>query len=300
MIDTLRFNIDIQPPQFHPKGKNGWRESKEFFSPRFIYHPDYATNPKSKKKSVITVFVKYDKDTKKPNHAVEASLMRVLWGDNRWLIRNQKELDDALEKLAGHLRDLDPNYSDDVTPTRIDLTWHVPGNVPKFIDAHLELEHPLIHNGKFQMWREETALWYRKKRTIRTGGKPKRQTRSEFRIQFYDKKKKLVGRPSSQPCKFVRISVELRSGAIESAISNLIPRGRFSFARSYAMLRETILLFEESWTYQRPFPKLRIAARKRLRKNDIDWRKLLPKTPPKKFIRDKYGDIPILRGVKIP
>lgn len=205
--------------------------------------------------------------------SIEASLPKVLHGDNRLLLKSQNEINSALEKLKRILRtDWQFDFSARVF-TRVDLCWQVPGWINRFIDAHRNLTHPEARGGKVIIYRDENIIWESKKERKERG--------TPFRLQMYDKRRERTGK---QPGMVVRLEIQLRRDKLKRhlGVGNSLPT-RLSFNRSYQVLRSVFLEFPKCDLYDRYVTKPYVPARIRLERFNIRWQSLLPRKRSRKF-----------------
>ena len=86
---------------------------------------------------------------------VEASLPRVLHGHNGILIRTQKEIDDAVDRLTGLCREISPAFVWRIrSVNHVELAWHFHGAPNEWVSFYSRLKHPRIERFPI-IWREE-------------------------------------------------------------------------------------------------------------------------------------------------
>lgn len=212
---------------------------------------------------------------------IETSLARLLHGDNRWLLKNQRELNQALAKLTDIVRQLDPSYQGMGRIVRLDLCWHLPGDPRLFIAQHQNVNHPDTPRPKVIIYREETIIWESRA--------PKKKQR-ELRIQMYDKRKAISGKDKAGL--FVRLELQMRGSVLNKVLPRLLnAAGNLSFKRCYRHLRQTFWKFEDcDDVITNPLkPK---AIKEQLHEFGVFWKTLLPVEPPVKFTETKLGDVP--------
>jgi hypothetical protein len=212
---------------------------------------------------------------------IETSLARLLHGNNRWLIKNQRELNQALAKLTDIVRQLDPTYQGMGRIVRLDLCWHIPGDPRLYIEQHRNLTHPDTPRAKVIIYREETIIWE---------SRAAKQQQRELRIQMYDKRKAISGKDKAGL--FVRLELQMRGSVLSEVSPRLLnTAGSLSFKKCYRHLRETFCKFEDCDDVI-TIPHQPKAIKKQLHEFGVFWKTLLPQEPPVKFKKTKMGDVP--------
>lgn len=171
---------------------------------------------------------------KRTVESVEASLARVLHGQNGKLIKDAKELAAALaavelivSKIAGPA--LSPTEY-----TRVDLVWQFRGHIAAYVTAFRHCRHPFIR--KAAVVYSDAALCFPGKRC---------------RITFYDKTREQTGKPGS----VVRVEVSLRWNKLRALLGNGHPVASLCFRDAYRAFRSVLCKF-----HPRRVPKLSTLA----------------------------------------
>lgn len=128
---------------------------------------------------------------------VEASLPRLLLGDNGRLIHDQVQVDLALKRLWETVNKYaevpDPSYWQ---PTRIDLCWNFDLCAATLINAHYPLSIPGIRNASSLFTGGRMVSW--------------RGDKSDFEVKMYDKARQLGARKSVLRCEVTLRRASLR------------------------------------------------------------------------------------------
>ena len=175
--------------------------------------------------------------------AVEVSLPRLLFKDNKRLITGQRQIDKALDKVRRMLLQVAKPPINGIRFTRVDLVWHFLTQSPfEFLLAHRLCRHPEAQTEILEH---------------RTGGGALDQIAwkgDRIRIQMYDKRSSVPGR------KVVRVEAQLRGKRLEGKLAEGQPLERLEFWRCYKCFRTLITKFMPKIT---PSIRSRIAKRSR-------------------------------------
>lgn len=159
----------------------------------------------------------------------QASLCRVLFGENGMLIQNQEQLDDAFQKVQVILSTLGRPIDELPSFTRVDLVWHFPGNPHRYWVAHRNCKHPMGRRDEFQ-FEYESLRWVGRESTC----------------SMYDKVRKELKKPGD----FIRVEWQLHGGKLRQLFngSRTEPLRHLFFADCYSVYRGLMLKFQEAHT----------------------------------------------------
>jgi hypothetical protein len=157
---------------------------------------------------------------------IEASLPKLLHGHNGMLIDNQRELDDALNKLYKLVDEVcDPaDDAADDTFIRVDLAWQFKGDPEAFKAAHRNCHHRRIRKDAGEY--DGQGIYWKG---------------TQLRVRFYDKCLSQLKRPGD----VVRVEVQLRGNTLRKAFtgSEHGDLRTLSFWRCYEVFREFVCGF---------------------------------------------------------
>lgn len=105
------------------------------------------------------------------SHIMQVSLPRLYHGDNIELLRNEDELNVALDKMKLKLLDV-LTFTRMPEWTRLDLVWNHRGRIEDFITALSCSNHPKVRSA-IRTYRDESITWGGKKITIQVYDKLK-------------------------------------------------------------------------------------------------------------------------------
>lgn len=229
MIDTIRFRTNLQPkPDLKKTGE--WTETPSTsggntkgVSFRRLVH----TNSKLR--------LLFDDRT---GWSVEVSLPRVLFGDNERILKSQRDIDEALQKLDSLIRSATTFYAGCEEFRRVDLCWSIPGNGIRAWIEVLWMLSPREFGGKVIIYRGESITWESK----RDG----RHKKPALRLLMYDKKFEKTGRYRDGA---IRVELQLQGNAAAAFVAQGGKGGKktspLDFKRCYTHLREVLLRFED-------------------------------------------------------
>ncbi len=160
---------------------------------------------------------------------IQASLPRVLFGQNESLIKTQEDLDAAIGKIwriAGELLTAGENVGEFM---RVDLVWHL--NVPpvRLMGLMENAKHPRINRSN-EIRREESVTFPGK----------------EIRIVFYDKKKK---EKRARNGDYTRVEIQIKSGKKVRELFSQKSMYSLMFNECYRVYRTILLEFEHPPVY---------------------------------------------------
>jgi hypothetical protein len=121
--------------------------------------------------AVHTLSGMYIKGDDQLSHVMQVSLPRLYFGDNTELIKNQDELDIALNKMRLVQREV---LEFDVIPrwTRLDLVWNFLGLINEFIVTLQNSKHPKVRSA-VRVYQNESIQWGGRNTTIQVYDKLK-------------------------------------------------------------------------------------------------------------------------------
>jgi len=154
-----------------------------------------------------------------------ASLPRLLHGHNGKLIKNQAELDAAMEVLQMKAGEICNASFANHHYTRVDLVLQFRGDTADFILAHRNARHPRIHRG---------SSFYEARSMAFKG--------SEMRIALYDK----VLEQSHVNGDVVRVEVQLKGRILKELLGGGDQVIKLDFATCYRAYRDILLGFVPS------------------------------------------------------
>jgi len=293
MIDTVGF---VRRATFKQIAK-GWKQTSSKF--RFPNGFLKTTRKLSHQQTGLKIIF----DPSRNEALVEVSLPRMIFPSNARLIRSQRKLDLAMERVDLLVQEV-------ATPlvnipskrfVRVDLVWQVLGKIDDFIFAHRHLPHPAKSRGRNLpvIYGQETILW----------------PGNEISLSIYDKEKEMKIAKGSG--KIVRIELRLLGKKVSELLGRRKTVTKLKLDRAYETFRDVLLKFHpkavpklsntvdiykaavrESWKIN-GFPafdllisslsdKRRREAIKRvqnvqLREKQINWKHLLPRKFPTLF-----------------
>jgi hypothetical protein len=151
-----------------------------------------------------------------------ASLPRLLYGHNGKLIKDQAELDNALELLQAKGDEIGNLTHSGHHFTRVDLVWQFRGDPARFVLAHRHARHPRIHSDPVQYASRSLAL-----------------EGSEMRISIYDKTLERFKRNGD----VVRVEVQLRGDRLKEELGAKKRVTKLDFSDCYRAYRRILLGF---------------------------------------------------------
>jgi hypothetical protein len=151
-----------------------------------------------------------------------ASLPRLLHGQNGNLIKDQVELDRALELLHAKSDEIGNLARSGYHFTRVDLVWQFRGDPARFILAHRHARHPRL--------RGDPVLY--EARSLALEG-------SEMRIDIYDKTREQFKRNGD----IVRVEVQLRGERLKEELGAGNRVTKLDFGDCYTAYRRIMLGF---------------------------------------------------------
>jgi hypothetical protein len=151
-----------------------------------------------------------------------ASLPRLIHGDNGHLIKNQAELDAALDLLCSKAGQLGTSCTTDSRFTRVDLVWQFKGDPAQFIQAHRVGRHPRIYSDPIRYEARSLAL-----------------KGSELRISIYDKRLEQCGLNGD----VVRVEVQLKGRLLREQLGDGDAVTHLDFNACYQAYRRILLGF---------------------------------------------------------
>lgn len=210
MIDTIRFRtlrkLKIPEPRF------GWKK-----------FPNNA--------HIRGLFVHFPQRDETHVTAIEASLPKVLWGNNARVLQDKAAFQSAWAKLTSCLDEIANPPSAEIAFTRIDLCWNYQTDPIDFFLAHESLNHPSI---------QKRMITYRNK--TRLTGLEWQGTK--IRIKFYDKTSAKKTFPKvSKP--LVRVEVQLRGAKLRELFNGnpTTPLHEIVWEKCYSVFRDVLLNF---------------------------------------------------------
>ena len=153
---------------------------------------------------------------------VECSLPRLLHGTNGMLLRDQLEIDLALQKLDLLLDEVGDPLDNTRSFTRLDLVWQFRGDPGLFINAHRNCRHKNIR---------AEPLCYERGSLTWAG--------SQIRIRFYDKLRQMTKKPGD----VIRVEVQLRGSLLRERFGSGSPLMDLDFDECYKVYRQVLLGF---------------------------------------------------------
>jgi len=151
-----------------------------------------------------------------------ASLPRLLHGDNGNLIKNQTELDAALDRLKQKAGELGTSCTPDSHFTRVDLVWQFRGDPAQYVQAHRNCRHARIRSDVIRYEQRSLAL-----------------KGSELRISIYDKTLERFKRHGN----IVRVEAQLRGRLLKEQLGDGDPVQTLDFDKCYQAFRRIMLGF---------------------------------------------------------
>jgi len=281
LIDTIRFKTSLTLKATSDLKAAGWQSKTNYFR-----------KEEGRKKGQEKKFEKWQhpvtgtrlirnpfSDPDAP-WEVETSLPIVLHGSNSLLIRNQHQLNRAIDALISLIKTATRSFSGVLALNRVDLCWQIPANLRDIIPTHAGLT-PIDLDGKHIIWWNETILWEAKGKS----GKAKK-----IRMQIYDKRKEKTRRMQGS---VARLEIQFR-GEKDLKHQPFILENAYrpiNFNAAYSVLRQRFIALAQC----KRSPTDKRSIEKELLKWGISWANMLPSKIPQKFKKShgcEYADVP--------
>ena len=165
MLDTVRGKLTRQwKENIHEQIPSGWKIKKGTMEGKDGTTLEIMTCVHEES----GMYVKGDYEL---SHICQVSLPRLYFGDNTELIKNQDDLDIALDKMRLTLSEVIDGYAW-LQWTRLDLVWNHKGRIDEFITALSCSRHPKVRSA-VRIYKGESITWAGKKVIIQVYDKLK-------------------------------------------------------------------------------------------------------------------------------
>jgi hypothetical protein len=209
MIDTVRFS---QTWKLRPDIPQTWKSTTHTYD-----HVDETQTQVARRRWLLTHESTGLRAVGSGNtiEYVECSLPRLLHGTNGMLLRDQLEIDLALQKLDLLLDEIGDPLDNTRSFSRVDLVWQFRGDPGLLINAHRNCRHKNIRADP--LCSERGSLTW---------------AGSQVRIRFYDKLRQMTKKPGD----VIRVEVQLRGSLLRERFGS-------DFDECYKVYRQVLLGF---------------------------------------------------------